>query len=219
MAVHPIGVLSSGGLDSCILVSELLSRGRTVQPIYIRSNLIWESAELSTLRQYLRHVSTERLRELVLLDLPLSDLYGRHWSVTGEQTPGCQSADESVYLPGRNALLVLKAALWCQLHGVSELALGPLATSPFQDARADFFDQLQSVLRFYTPRPASILLPFAALTKRQVMQRGRECPLELTFSCLSPAHGDHCGRCNKCEERRRAFRDIGLVDPTIYVAS
>jgi 7-cyano-7-deazaguanine synthase len=40
--------------------------------------------------------------------------------------------------------------------------------------------------------------------------------LELTFSCIDPQEGEHCGRCNKCAERRRAFATSGLVDRTTY---
>jgi 7-cyano-7-deazaguanine synthase len=48
------------------------------------------------------------------------------------------------------------------------------------------------------------------------MQRGRFLPLELTFSCMRPLDGRHCGDCNKCAERRKAFRDAGLPDRTPY---
>ncbi|MCD4728936.1 MAG: 7-cyano-7-deazaguanine synthase, partial [Pirellulales bacterium] len=41
-------------------------------------------------------------------------------------------------------------------------------------------------------------------------------PLELTFSCLSPVAGLHCGRCNKCAERQEAFRSLEMHDPTRY---
>ena len=34
------------------------------------------------------------------------------------------------------------------------------------------------------------------------MALGRGLPLELTFSCIAPVAGQHCGRCNKCAERR-----------------
>jgi 7-cyano-7-deazaguanine synthase len=61
-----------------------------------------------------------------------------------------------------------------------------------------------------------LLQPLAALDKRQVMQLGRDLPLELTFSCLDPQEGAHCGKCNKCAERQRAFRDASLVDRTCY---
>ena len=55
------------------------------------------------------------------------------------------------------------------------------------------------------------------MNKQQVMAAARGVPLELTFSCISPVRGLHCGRCNKCAERRAAFRDAGLTDRTAYV--
>ncbi|MDU5344687.1 MAG: 7-cyano-7-deazaguanine synthase, partial [Prevotella bivia] len=27
----------------------------------------------------------------------------------------------------------------------------------------------------------------------------------------------HCGKCGTCVERKEAFRDAGVVDPTIYI--
>jgi 7-cyano-7-deazaguanine synthase len=211
-----LGVLMSGGLDSAILVGHLLFQGRSVQPFYIRSHLVWESAELAAAREFLLACRTESLAELVTLDLPLDDLYKGHWSITGECTPPAGSPDEAVFLPGRNALLLIKAALWCQLHGIEELALAPLGTSPFADATAEFFEAFQAVLARTCDRPVRIVRPFEKMTKREVMQLGRELPLALTFSCISPRGGLHCGACNKCGERQAAFREAGLVDRTRY---
>ncbi len=146
----------------------------------------------------------------------MTDLYDRHWSLTGMDTPLWTSSDHDVFLPGRNALLAVKAAIWCQLNGVGELTLATLATSPFADAKSPFFEHVQAILDCYDNRPVRIVLPFGELTKQQVMQLGKNQPLELTFSCISPVEGRHCGRCNKCAERRRAFHDSGLPDRTQY---
>jgi 7-cyano-7-deazaguanine synthase len=214
-----IAVLASGGLDSCIMVSELLRQRRPVQPLYVRSNLVWEQAETRSLRRYLQTIHSPSLRNLVVLDLPLTDLYGEHWSTSGEGTPTSESPDEDVFLPGRNALLVVKAAVWCQLNDVCELALAPLGTSPFADTTQQFFDNAEAMFNCYAERkPLRIVLPFSQFNKRDVMERGREYPLELTFSCISPKDGLHCGCCNKCAERQQAFRQIGLEDPTRYAA-
>jgi 7-cyano-7-deazaguanine synthase len=61
-----------------------------------------------------------------------------------------------------------------------------------------------------------IALPFAGLKKQAVMQLGRGLPLEHTFSCIQPRAGLHCGQCNKCAERRQAFADAKMTDPTAY---
>ena len=113
-----------------------------MQPFYIRSNLYWEAAELAGLQAYLAAIATSDLLPLVELQLPLEDLYAGHWSVSGNRTPDATTSDEAVYLPGRNLLLIIKAALWCQLHGIERLALGVLASNPFDDATPKFFARL-----------------------------------------------------------------------------
>lgn len=213
-----IGVLTSGGLDSAILVGHLLAQGRSVQPFYIRSQLVWERAELAAARCFLQDVSSPNLAELVTLELPLADLYEGHWSITGRGTPDANSPDEAVFLPGRNALLVIKAALWCQMHGIEELALAPLGTSPFADATPAFFNSLQTALSHNSDRPLRIVLPFANFNKRQVMALGRNLPLEHSFSCIAPWGDLHCGMCNKCAERKAAFAAAGMEDRTVYAA-
>jgi 7-cyano-7-deazaguanine synthase len=153
---------------------------------------------------------------LVVLDLPLADLYQGHWSLTGTNIPAADSPDEAVFLPGRNALLLVKAAVWCQLHAVGELAMAPLGTSPFEDASEAFFRDFQAAINRGSSRPVKLAQPFGQLRKRQVMHLGRNLPLELTFSCLAPSGGLHCGRCNKCAERQAAFRDAAIEDRTPY---
>jgi len=213
-----IGVLFSGGLDSGILVGTLAREGRAVVPFFIRSGLVWEREELRAARRFVRAVASPRLAEPVVLDLPLDDLYADHWSTTGKEIPDAASPDEAVYLPGRNALLVVKAATWCQLHGIAELAIGVLGTSPFDDAHDRFFENLEAALDCRPANPIRLARPLAGMDKTQVMRLGRGLPLELTFSCLSPVDGLHCGACNKCAERRRAFRTAEMDDPTRYAA-
>jgi 7-cyano-7-deazaguanine synthase len=211
-----IGVLLSGGLDSAILAGHLLGQGRRVQPFYVRAHLAWEGPELAAAEHFLAALASPRLSPLVVLDLPIQDVYADHWSVTGRAVPDAASPDTAVYLPGRNALLLLKPALWCRLHGIEHLALAVLGTNPFGDATPEFFACFESALARATGGRVRLLRPFAALDKRQVMELGRGLPLHLTFSCIAPAGGLHCGRCNKCAERIAAFRSIAAADPTCY---
>ncbi len=215
---RPIGLLISGGLDSCILAGHLLSPGRAVRPIYVRSGLSWESAEYAAAGRFLAAIDSPQLGSLVTLDLPLGDLYGSHWSITGCGVPAADTPDEAVYLPGRNALLIVKAALWCHLNDVDELALAVLGSNPFADATAEFFDEFTSALNRAVGGRLKLRRPLAGYDKREVMLLGRELPLELTFSCIAPVDGRHCGCCNKCAERAAAFDLIEAEDPTSYAA-
>lgn len=214
-----VGLLVSGGLDSSILLAQLLESGRTVQPFYIASGLLWQRAELDALRRFQAAMASSKLRPLVVLQLPLADVYENHWSVTGVGVPEADTPDEAVYLPGRNPLLVIKAALWCRLNGIGELALAPLSSNPFADATPEFFAEFQSALNRATLGDVQLMRPFDRLSKRDVMLLGRGLPLEWTFSCIHPCGTLHCGQCNKCHERREAFRLIGAEDPTVYAES
>ena len=63
--------------------------------------------------------------------------------------------------------------------------------------------------------------PFADLDKSDVIRLGVDLgvPLALTLSCMRPRAGAHCGQCSKCRERRDAFRDAGVADPTNYAVA
>ncbi len=213
---NDVAVLVSGGIDSAVLTVELTRHFRRVLPLYVRFGLRWELAELAGLREFLRRVARPAVAPLEVLDEPIAEVYGDHWSVAGPEVPGAADPDEDVYLPGRNLLLVAKASVWCQLRGVGALALGSLASNPFADGSTGFFDDLEAVVNRGINGSLRLIRPFDRWSKTDVMRRGAELPLESTFSCLDPADHQHCGICNKCEERRRAFRSVGLVDPTNY---
>jgi 7-cyano-7-deazaguanine synthase len=210
------GLLFSGGLDSGILLGHLLAEGRRVRPFYVRAHLWWEDAELQAAEHLLAAMRSPALDPLVVLEMPLKDLYGNHWSVNGHDTPAADSPDEAVYLPGRNALLAIKPLLWCAMHGIEELALAVLAANPFADASDEFFRDFESALERASGSRVRLVRPFAGLDKKDVMHLGGKFPLGLTFSCIAPVDGLHCGRCNKCAERRCAFSSVNVDDPTQY---
>jgi 7-cyano-7-deazaguanine synthase len=212
----PAAVLVSGGLDSAILCVDMLREFSRVHPIYIRSGLRWEDAEIAALRRFLAEVGNDRIDRLVLLDEPIAEVYGAHWSTAGGNVPGSETADEAVYLPGRNLLLTIKASVWCRLRGVGTIALGSLGSNPFPDSTPEFFTRLEAVISQAMGGGPRLIRPFATLSKAEVVARGRRLPLHLTISCIDPKHGRHCGRCNKCAERKKGFRDAGMADLTPY---
>jgi 7-cyano-7-deazaguanine synthase len=209
-------VLMSGGLDSCVLASELSRQYLKLFPVYVKSGLYWEPVELFWLQKFLACLKEKSVQPLAILRMPLDDLYQNHWSLTGKQIPGYHSDDRKVYLPGRNILLLSKTAVYCAMHGIQNIALGPLKANPFPDSTQAFFKTIQNALDLGLDTRLNILTPFARLSKSDVLKKGVGLPLELSFSCLSPQGYHHCGRCNKCAERITYFRKAGMEDKTVY---
>ena len=226
MKVERSGVcaLVSGGLDSSVMLAELAKRHAKVYPVFIRHGLVWEDAELRALRQFLRalrrsssfipHPSS--LASLTVLSLPVRDIYGAHWSTTGREVPRAKTTDDAVYLPGRNLLLLSKAAVFCAERGIPIIAVGSLGHNPFADATPKFFRDFSAAASAGLSCRLKVIAPFRTLTKEQVIRRGKHLPLRLSFSCISPRRDQHCGRCNKCAERQQAFRKTGVEDKTAY---
>lgn len=213
-------VLLSAGLDSVVLAA---SEARTafVQPIYVSAGLAWEQDELAALDRLLAAPWARRMAPLARLTFTVRDLYpATHWALRGEP-PAFDTPDQDVYLTGRNVALLSKAAIYCSHHGIGRIALGPLAGNPFPDATAQFFEAMGRALSLGLAHTIVIDAPFASMAKSNVIEFGIELgvPLELTLSCMNPKDGRHCGQCSKCRERRDAFNQAAVADPTTYATA
>jgi 7-cyano-7-deazaguanine synthase len=202
-----------------VLTADLLRHHPRVFPLYIRCGLAWENTELAAAQAFLSAIAAPGLEPLCVLEEPVRDVYGPHWSTGGADVPGAETPDDAVYLPGRNLLLTVKASVWCRLRQVNSLALGSLGSNPFPDSTPRFFEDLESVLARALHGAPRLIRPFDQLHKLDVVKRGRDLPLHLTFSCIRPVDGLHCGWCNKCAERQNGFRDADVPDRTQYAST
>ena len=212
-------VLVSSGLDSAVLLMHEAAHGE-VRPLYVRSGLAWEGAELPMLSRLLASpILAGRLQPLTVVDFPMHDVYPPgHWSMTGTP-PGYDTPDGEVYLVGRNLTLLAKAGLVAAGADARRIAIGSLANNPFPDATPAFFASMAEALSRGLAHALAIVTPFIALQKAQVIELGARLgvPFELTLSCMSPVDDHHCGLCSKCRERRDAFAEAGVLDPSAYV--
>jgi len=99
---------------------------------------------------------------------------------------------------------------------VSRIAIGSLGDDPFPDASPDFFRAFGSVLSQGLAHQVAVEAPYRGLHKHDLIRDNRHLPLELTMTRLAPKGGVHCGACNKCDERQRAFAEAGIPDRTRY---
>jgi len=217
---EPTAVLLSAGLDSAVLAAAAAREG-SVHPLYVSTGLAWERAELTALDQLLATAPFQlNVAPVARLSFTVEDVYpATHWALRGTP-PAFDTADEEVYLTGRNVVLLSKAAIYCAQHRIGRIALGPLAGNPFPDATPEFFAAMARALSLGLDHPIEVVAPFLSLEKSAVIRRGVELgvPLELTLSCMNPQQGRHCGQCSKCRERRDAFREAGVRDLTIYAS-
>jgi 7-cyano-7-deazaguanine synthase len=210
-----LAALVSGGLDSSVMLRDLALRA-AVCPVYVRTGLLWESAEIHWLERFLAEAELGGCEPLTILELPIADLYGSHWSLTGRDVPGFHSSLDSNYLAGRNLLLLSKVAVLCALRDISSIAMAPLSDNPFPDGTPEFFEGFAHVAGRALGHRLSVEIPFRHMSKREVIRRGSDLPLGLTFSCIQPRGLDHCGDCTKCAERQQAFAAADVSDPTRY---
>ena len=213
-------VLFSSGLDSAVLAA---SEARTseVHPLYVSTGLAWEPEELAAVARLLDAPVYAGLAPLARLSFTITDLYpATHWAIRGTP-PAFDTPDEDVYLTGRNVILLSKAAIYCAQQKIPRIVLGPLAGNPFPDATPEFFSTMARALSLGLAYDIAIDAPFVSKDKSEVVRMGVTLgvPLELTLSCMNPQQGLHCGECSKCRERRDAFHDAGVADPTAYATT
>ena len=218
----PTAVLASGGMDSCVLLAKVAEKG-IAHPIYVETGIPWEWAEKRTLNSFIQALDNPNIKSVTTLTLPVKALYGQsHWTMSGETVPEYDAPDETVYIPGRNIILITLAAIWCSLNDVHHIVIGSLAGNPFPDATPEFFQSIANSNTAGLDHQLTVEAPMRHLHKEDILAaNAKTLPLHLTLTCANPqaANDDtiiHCAECNKCRERHEAFVDAGIQDDTLY---
>jgi 7-cyano-7-deazaguanine synthase len=129
-------------------------------------------------------------------------------------------------VPNRNAIMLNIAAGLAITVGADRLATGVHAGDHYiyPDCRPEFIRSLEEMLKIanegFIDPDFKIYAPFVDVDKARIAQIGHELnvPWIETWSCYKGGE-IHCGACGTCFERREAFRDAGVEDPTIYAAT
>ncbi|EME55007.1 7-cyano-7-deazaguanine synthase QueC [Amycolatopsis decaplanina] len=217
-----VAVVLSGGMDSTTVAAHYHHDGHPLLMITVDYGQRHRK-EIDSAAAVARHYSAEH----VVVDLRSvgSALTGSALTDDTVAVPDGHYAEatmKATIVPNRNAILANVAVGIALSHRAAVLALGTHAGDHFiyPDCRPAFIDALSTLVEVANEgmNPPRVEAPFLRWSKSDIARHGTMlgAPMELTWSCYKG--GDrHCGVCGTCYERREAFRDADVPDPTAYL--
>lgn len=125
----------------------------------------------------------------------------------------------SVWVPARNTVFTSIALSYAESMGAEIIIVGwnDEEGTTFPDNSKEFLENFNKLIDVGSPDKIKIEAPAIDLDKEEIVELGVEvgAPMELSYSCYKG--GDkHCGVCESCMRRKRAFKKLGIKDLTEY---
>lgn len=149
--------------------------------------------------------SDEDIPELMLLELDDKDI--------------SNETAHSVWVPGRNIVFTAIANSFAESEHANNIIVGwdLEEAATFPDNTLEFLNAFNRVLDVGSFDKVKIEAPLINMNKDEIVKLGTKIglPLELTYSCYK-GFEDHCGVCESCRRRKRAFITAEIQDKTLY---
>lgn len=220
-------VLFSGGLDSTTLLYRMLSIGWDVLAISFdyKQRHARELAQGTAIIERATEQFPNRSIARYTIPLPIDKASGLFAAsaLTGQaEIPEGHYADDNMavtVVPGRNTIMLAMAMAIAQAQRAEYICIAAHAGdhAQYPDCREDYILRMAQVINLATEGESNLLAPFLRKTKAEIVSEGAKfgVPFELTYSCYKG--GDiSCAICGTCYERRWAFIEAGVPDPTTY---
>lgn len=122
-------------------------------------------------------------------------------------------------VPNRNATMLMAVTGMALSLGARQVLTAVHAGdhAVYPDCRPEFIASASQTAWLGTDGQVLITAPFVNVDKTAIAAAGHRvgAPFDLTWSCYKGG-AVHCGTCGTCYERREAFEQAGLADPTTY---
>ncbi|GIW60116.1 MAG: 7-cyano-7-deazaguanine synthase [Patescibacteria group bacterium] len=123
------------------------------------------------------------------------------------------------FVPGRNLIFIAAASMVAIKYDCDKLFVGYQSGDcpNYPDCSPDFINAMKKAVNLTADGKLELDAPFIGLSKCQVVKVGADLkfPFELSWSCYKD-YPTHCGVCAACRERKKAFLEAGISDPTTY---
>ena len=210
-------IVLSGGPDSAVVAYWAKKEGYELYPITFNYGQIAvkETAAAQKIAE-----SLGAKTKIVNLSA-LKEVFGDVTSLCNTNIPLTSEFSQPIIVPFRNAIFLSVAVSYAVSVGADKIFYGAHGSDePFYpDCRREFYEAFQKAAELGTCERISIRAPFSGKRKSEVIKKGTELgvPFEFTWSCYCDAE-KHCGKCESCVNRKKAFQEAGIVDPTKYQA-
>lgn len=216
-------IILSGGIDSSTLLYDTAAKGSEVSALTFIYGQKHER-EIGSARAIAEGLSvSHRVVDLSPLKGVLS---GSALTDPGVEIPEVPESAEhydtlkATIVPNRNAIFLSIAVGYAVSTGAGSVLFGAHHSDRgvYPDCRAEFVEAFQHAERLATDAPElRVEAPYAALDKSEIVRLGAGLgvPFGLAWSCYKGGE-IHCGVCSSCRERKRAFAEAGVADPTEY---
>ncbi len=215
--------IASGGIDSSTLLYKLTKDGFNVHALTLiygqKHSREIQAAKDITSKLDIEHriIDISSVRELLASSALINP------DIRVPEVPEIVEHYETLkttIVPNRNSIFLSLAVGYALNIGANHVFYGAHFSDRgvYPDCRKEFVDAFTYAERLATDNfELSVKAPFVNVNKSEIVKLGTKLgvPYQITWSCYKGGRL-HCGVCSSCRERKRAFLEAGVNDPTVY---
>jgi 7-cyano-7-deazaguanine synthase len=208
-------IVLSGGPDSATVAYWAKAQGYKIYPITFNyGQIALKETEAA------QKISEKLGTTTKIIDLSaLKEIFSNVTSLCNTDIPLTSEFSAPIIVPFRNAIFLSAAVAYAVTVGADKIFYGAQGSDePFYpDCRKEFYEAFEKAARLGTCEEITIKAPFSGGKKSDLIKEGTKLgvPFELTWSCYRDEK-KHCGKCESCVNRKKAFQEAGVIDPTKY---
>lgn len=219
-----ISVLS-GGLD-CTVATSVYSKDYEIHAITFNYGQKAFQREVKAAKEICEKMNWTH----EVIDLPWLSKISTSSLNTSEEIPEVSLDDlddldkssetaSSVWVPARNTVFTSIALSYAESIGAEIIIVGWDAeeAATFPDNSKEYLEKFNELIGVGSPDNIKIEAPAIDLDKEEIVKLGVEvgAPMELSYSCYKGSD-KHCGVCESCMRRKRAFKKLNIEDLSEY---
>jgi 7-cyano-7-deazaguanine synthase len=208
-------VVLSGGPDSATVAYWAKKRG------YHLNTISFKYGQIAIKETDCAQRIAEKLEVPIrLIDLStLKEVFGEVTSLCNLDIPMTPYFSQPIIVPFRNAIFLSVSVSYAASICAHKIMYGAQGSDePFYpDCRREFYEAFEKAAQLGTDMKISIEAPFSGRPKSEIIKIGATLGVsfEYTWSCYFNRL-KHCGKCESCINRKKAFEEAGIYDPTEY---